>query len=93
MSLIKYDYSARRIVVPEKGVPYLDQQYKAKTGVVEGINFDDAMGKLKRGEVEIDPKLQIRSVSPGPDGFVVYLVDKSPSAKKERPKPKRSPSK
>ena len=90
MSLIKYNYTARRLVVPEKGVPYMDQQYKPKKGVVEGINLDDAMGKLKRGEVKIDPKMQIRSVSPGPNGFVVYLVDKSPSAKKERPQPKRS---
>lgn len=88
---MKYVWNATKLLMPtEPGQsPISDPMFKPRTGEVEGLHLDDALNKIKAGKIELPDGVKIRSVTPGPNGFVVYLEDDIKPAKKARPRSRR----
>ncbi len=88
---MKIKFETRKIRKPVDGVPEEDKGYKRISGEIDAANLDAAIIAIKRGDVDIDPPLVVRSVSVlGPDSLLVRVVEGPKKApKKAKPKPRR----
>lgn len=88
---MKIKFEARKLRISSDRIPEEDKDYTRKTGEIEADSLDAAIIAIKRGDVDIDPPLAVRSVSvTGPNSVLVRLVEGVKKApKKAKPKLRR----
>lgn len=88
---MKIKFESRKIRISSDRIPEEDKDYTKKTGEIDADSLDAAIIAIKRGDVEIDPPLAVRSVSvTGRNSVLVRLVEAPKKAsKKAKPKPHR----
>ena len=90
---MKYAWKATKILMPTQPgqPPIVDPMFKPRTGEVEGRIYDDALAKVRAGDIDLPDGVKVRSAVSGPDGFVVYLEEDLKPAKKKPARKRKAP--